>query len=411
MITRENYEIWMIDYLDGALDAAGVEEMGAFLAANPDIREEIEGLEDVHLQAPEVKMSNKSSLLKKDLPCLPEQLDHRLIALLEGDLDLEEKKETRTWIAENAEVAKIWTLVQKSQLSTAQVAFRGKSNLLVAETIDLLLSEHRLVALMEGDLSPVDGLAVESEIASSREMAATYNLLSATKVQADQSLVFTNKEKLYKTAVIPLFGYVRYAIAVAAAVLLGVFVWNNFSTDQGTRFANHDTKSNVRDIVEGKVPVVLAAEEHIGTIASHTTHKDPIQVSQPSERESIEVNGMDTRFATLLEVDGQAPMMQGSIRPVEFEPYSEGEGEILLANNTIGEKLGGLAGVLVNRTKAIMPQALALTESPAAENAKKLWNNYRDQKTGGVQVDKVADVASNERVLFSMGKLRVSKKH
>ncbi|MFT5183646.1 MAG: hypothetical protein ACI84C_000772 [Flavobacteriales bacterium] len=411
MITRENYEIWMIDYLDGALDAAGLEEMGAFLAANPDIREEIEGLEDLYLQAPEIKMSNKSSLLKTALPCSPGQLDHQLIALLEGDLDPEEEKEARVWISENAEVAEIWALVQKSRLKADQVAFTGKSNLLVAEIIDLSLAEHRMVALMEGDLSPSDGLAVEGEIASSKELDATYGLLNATKVQADQSVVYANKGELYKTAVIPLFSYVRYAIALAAAILLGVFVWNNFSTDIGSRFANHNIKSTVRDIAEQKTPVILAIDEVSENVKSQVASKDQMQVFQPMQREAIVMNGMDTRFASLLEVNDASPVMQGSIQFVDIKSYPEVESEILFANNTMAEKVGGLAGLLVSKTKAMMPQALALAETPAAESAIKLWNQYRDQKMRGSQLDKADDLASNERVLFSMGKLRVSKKH
>jgi hypothetical protein len=265
--------------------------------------------------------------------------------------------------------------------------------------------------LMEGDLSPSDGLAVEGEIASSKELDATYGLLNATKVQADQSVVYANKGELYKTAVIPLFSYVRYAIALAAAILLGVFVWNNFSTDIGSRFANHNIKSTVRDIAEQKTPVILAIDEVSENVKSQVASKDQMQVFQPMQREAIVMNGMDTRFASLLEVNDASPVMQGSIQFVDIKSYPEVESEILFANNTMAEKVGGLAGLLVSKTKAMMPQALALAETPAAESAIKLWNQYRDQKMRGSQLDKADDLASNERVLFSMGKLRVSKKH
>jgi len=39
-IDRSNYEIWLIDWLDGKLDDPEVEQLQRFLGDNPDIKEE-----------------------------------------------------------------------------------------------------------------------------------------------------------------------------------------------------------------------------------------------------------------------------------------------------------------------------------------------------------------------------------
>ena len=41
---RSNYEIWLIDWLDGTLTAQQTDELMAFLSENPDVREEADSL-------------------------------------------------------------------------------------------------------------------------------------------------------------------------------------------------------------------------------------------------------------------------------------------------------------------------------------------------------------------------------
>ena len=40
-INRDNYEMWFVDYMDDTLHAAQRRSVEAFLAANPDLKEEL----------------------------------------------------------------------------------------------------------------------------------------------------------------------------------------------------------------------------------------------------------------------------------------------------------------------------------------------------------------------------------
>ena len=44
MITKENYESYFIDYLEGLLPEALQEELDDFLFRHPDLREQMEGI-------------------------------------------------------------------------------------------------------------------------------------------------------------------------------------------------------------------------------------------------------------------------------------------------------------------------------------------------------------------------------
>ena len=46
MITRENYEIYFIDYMDGNLSERERAEVEAFLLVHPDLQEQLDGMGD-----------------------------------------------------------------------------------------------------------------------------------------------------------------------------------------------------------------------------------------------------------------------------------------------------------------------------------------------------------------------------
>lgn len=67
-ITRDNYEVYFIDLIDGNLDASLQEEMQLFLAANPDLAEELDGLSGMSFNAEENTGIDKSDLYKSMAP-------------------------------------------------------------------------------------------------------------------------------------------------------------------------------------------------------------------------------------------------------------------------------------------------------------------------------------------------------
>ncbi|OYT17045.1 MAG: hypothetical protein B7C24_04595 [Bacteroidetes bacterium 4572_77] len=94
-IKLANYESYLIDYLDGNLDAINTEEMEIFLAEHPAIAEEMEDLKDFTLQkshAPIVASQNFKTQLKKAEIHSFEDINEGnylqfFVAHLEGDLD------------------------------------------------------------------------------------------------------------------------------------------------------------------------------------------------------------------------------------------------------------------------------------------------------------------------------------
>ncbi len=88
-ITRHNYETFLIDHIDGNLDAETRKELLLFLEQNPDIKNEFENLEDVTISAGDMKMPGKSELKKADETI--SEFDKRCIAFIENDMSEREK--------------------------------------------------------------------------------------------------------------------------------------------------------------------------------------------------------------------------------------------------------------------------------------------------------------------------------
>ncbi|MBS1687695.1 MAG: hypothetical protein JSS96_03150 [Bacteroidetes bacterium] len=66
MVTLENYEEYIISYVDGALNAAELQELEAFIAHHPELRSEMSAYENTRLM-PDTSMiyANKEALLKQ----------------------------------------------------------------------------------------------------------------------------------------------------------------------------------------------------------------------------------------------------------------------------------------------------------------------------------------------------------
>ena len=99
-INRKNYEPYFIDLLDGTLSGEMVDELLDFLRLNPDLAEELKGLEGIKLQPEEPVKFNHSNLLKTGFD-QPEIFDETCIRSIEKDLSEKEEEEFQHYLKQN----------------------------------------------------------------------------------------------------------------------------------------------------------------------------------------------------------------------------------------------------------------------------------------------------------------------
>lgn len=123
---RSNYEIWLIDWLDGALDKSQTEELMVFLGENPDIRDEAESLSSSHLSVHKVHMPGKNEMKRSVKDLTLSQIELLAVAYLEKDLEAEQIEELNRSLEEEPGNRTLFETIQKIRLTPPELSYRNK---------------------------------------------------------------------------------------------------------------------------------------------------------------------------------------------------------------------------------------------------------------------------------------------
>lgn len=127
-ITRNNYEAFLLDYMEQNLSPDVVAELMLFLEQNPDLQAELEEMQGfVMADAPKVVFENKQALKKN-------ALENLMIAEIEGLNNSQESEELKQAISKDKEQEKAFLLYQKTLLKPENIVFENKSDLKQKET-------------------------------------------------------------------------------------------------------------------------------------------------------------------------------------------------------------------------------------------------------------------------------------
>jgi hypothetical protein len=126
---RINYPIWLIDYLDGNLDAYQTGQLIMFLKQNPDLMDEFGELVKLNLNPRRSFFQHKEQLKKTFSDLSNSQFEYLCVANSENDLSEQESKELKEIIANNEEKKRTYELICKLKLIAPSVKFSGKARL------------------------------------------------------------------------------------------------------------------------------------------------------------------------------------------------------------------------------------------------------------------------------------------
>jgi hypothetical protein len=133
-IDRSNYEIWLIDWLDGNLSDLQIEQLQAFLNENPDIREEYSELATFRLNPSTKSFTHKDHLKKEASEISESQFEYLCVAFLEKDLSSAQQSELKEITDLDPEKKKSFELIQKMRLFPEDIRYKQK-NLLFRRTV------------------------------------------------------------------------------------------------------------------------------------------------------------------------------------------------------------------------------------------------------------------------------------
>jgi hypothetical protein len=183
-INRSNYEIWIIDWLDGKLNGIQTESLMHFLNENPDLKEELNEINTLRLKPPEKKFLRKDQLKKSSENYTESQFEHLCIAYNENDLSPEQSIELKEIVDLDPGKRKIFDLFRRTKLSPPEVLYKGKK-LLIKRTIGQYIKRLAIVGLSAAAITIFSIIAFNTK----------NNILSDKSEKTAQSVKNENKVK------------------------------------------------------------------------------------------------------------------------------------------------------------------------------------------------------------------------
>lgn len=228
-INRGNYEAYFLDYHEGQLSLAMVEEVLLFVDENPDLKIVFDEFDAVSLVADQDIVFEKKSSLKKNQIFATSQVDELnyeeyLISETEGLLNAEQLASIEEFISINPQFEKERRLFSLAHLSTEdEIVFEAKESLkkkaipvgaINADTFETLMARE-----LEGDLNPDEKLQLAEFMLYNPHLEKDRKLYKHTILSAETDIIFEDKNSL-KQNIIPLRRIVYYALSAAASLAL-----------------------------------------------------------------------------------------------------------------------------------------------------------------------------------------------
>lgn len=320
-INKNNYEAFFLDYHEGNLSPQQVADLLLFIEQNPELREEFESFENVTLDdLSNVSFEGKDSL-KKEIT-----LDNReeyFIRNVEGTLTSAEKNLLDTFIKQHPQFLPELELFKKTKVfADASVIFENKEALkkTVVTTDDLL------IASVEGLLTKQESIFLNQQLSVDAEMQNNYSLYKQTKLVADASIIYENKEELKRKErkIIPFFYYV--AAAASIALLIGLFFMYNNTNNNEQNFADKTSGTKVTPIENNNSTTVVKNNLPVENITI-----TPNQVASVVKNNKVKIVRKENSNEAPVIVNEQ-PVLPIAVNIPENKKEIEQE-KMLLANN------------------------------------------------------------------------------
>lgn len=127
MINRNNYEEYLMLYLDGELSSADREAVELFLKENPDLQEELEILQQaVLIPEAEIQFANKASLYRKAEGINLSNYQEYFLLYIDNELNSSEKESVETFVLQQPHLQDEFTLLKQTILPAENIVFTDK---------------------------------------------------------------------------------------------------------------------------------------------------------------------------------------------------------------------------------------------------------------------------------------------
>ena len=213
---------------------------------------------------------------------------------VDNELSAAERKAVDLFVSENPDLQEELLMFQQTVLKPSVEIFEDKTALLKA---DPLLQEN-LLLLLDGELSEPAKLEITSAIRNDLTVAAEWNLLQQTKLDADESIVFTDKQSLYRKEEPARVVGIRWWRIAAAAALIGFGTWGTISYLNNNKTTVITTAGKDKENVPGNSIVVTKEKvdrvNKVDIVNTNDSVIPPVNINQTNidQKQSLVKNNL-----------------------------------------------------------------------------------------------------------------------
>ncbi len=335
MITRDNYELFIVEYIDGCLNEQQIAELRAFLLKNPDIEAEFKDISTVILKPRTEEFDN--SFLKKqigDLEFTKDNADELIISFIENDYPKDKESELLDWINSSDDLKNNFHLFNKLRLSDNNTSIEEKSFLYKLPDFENDKISHEnaqifAVAGAEGDLSVSKSDELNRWISENKAGEVKEFDFEKLKIKPDYNITFDSKNRLYKKGT-TIRRIVLYSTSIAAGLALLFGIWNSNTNRNENILINQPVATTEPEEIK-EVVDTENVEENVLVLVSETKSQEPQRETTKRIAKRIEkiekLSGLEIDLAEHLSVFPDEENMQLRVYETElayvYEPEIE----------------------------------------------------------------------------------------
>lgn len=349
-INIETYELYVIDYLEGALSEELKAAFDVFLDLHPEIKDELSEIATLELEA-NLEINIDKKLIERDLfsdENIEIHFEDLCIDSIENQLSKIEKLKFEAFLDKNYSKKTVFEQFQKTILS--------KKNNLKSEDFKFLLkqlildeqafTEELSIAHLEGDLTKNECQLFEELLITNADLLQKSNLYKHLKLKPNKLIYFDKKQNLYKKESFH-FVFSR-KFALAASILLFAFLLlpkiMKFDNRMASKIGVFNESLTSKEAINRTNNEIVAISEQIETkyLNNTITKKNINNKKQPYEdtieKKQIETFVMTENKETYLTTNTIIPTIEIGISIKSEQFKQKTDSQILAISEPINEK-------------------------------------------------------------------------
>lgn len=307
IINRNNYEIYIIDYLDGNLSEQTREELMKFLAQNPDLEAEFDLMKNDNPLPVEDDTFENKEVLKKNIenePINNQNIEEWCIAAIEEDLSENAKFQFTEALKNTPDFQKIFAQFLKTKLEKQHIPYPGfKAWKLPDFNAKPQIGDidYWLIAAFEKDLSAKQLHQLNQIKTRNPNVEKSEKLLKSTFLKPD-NIVFPAKEQLKKRKNKTRYLYPISGVAAAAAMFYLFISIANISDDTYKKYNKQVAviEQEAQKTYTSKSGLMNPAmKEHLITSINYYSAKQKSKKSQNTQSQTEQVQKIKSTLETI----------------------------------------------------------------------------------------------------------------